>query len=216
MFNSEAIRFVSNRKTVLLILILISVLIGNDVYNINNIIRTYQSQNVPLLLNSGYLRTNQANVSIVIWFENRKIPRYLPKILYKGNWEWNYKEKVTETGKTAITLFGQSQVNKNEERNLYIWYTMMVQLISKLGGQIYLDERIPENIDVFAYMSQMNACPEQAAIINNLASIAAYQKSIVSSVKAGRDTVNLQLVSRREKFSEGQTVLAIPALLEEF
>lgn len=169
---------------------------------------------VPMLLNTEGIKTQQALVSVVMWFENQEVPLKLisgPK----EDWVWNYKTSMTANGRIAVTLSGQTTINKNEERNLFTWYTRMAQQVSKQGGQIYIDERIPESIDVFDYFSRANASPKQGMISDNIVSLAAYQSSVPNWVMAGHDKVNMQLLTRGNNDS-GQTVLAIPVLLEEF
>ena len=89
----------------------------------------------------------------------------------------------------------------------------MVRQLAQSGGQIYIDERVPQAIDISAYLSKTNALPAQWALSDSLVSIAAYQKNLPSTVMAGNDRINIQLLSRG---NGGQTVLAIPVLLEEF
>jgi len=76
-------------------------------------------------------------------------------------------------------------------------------------------ESIPQAIDISAYLSQTNALPTQWVLSDNLLSIAAYQNIIETSVMAGQDRINIQLLSRG-KNTEGQSVLAIPVLLKQF
>jgi len=170
---------------------------------------------VPLLLNSGVVMTKEAEVSVILWFENGEIP---PEIWTKRpapDWTWTYKESQTASGKVAVTLSGHRYMDKNEESNLYTWYTIMVRQLAQTGGRIYLDERVPQATDISAYLSEINALPAQWYLSGSLVSIAAYQKDLPTNVMAGNDRVNIQLLSRG-KHNEGQTVLAIPALLEEF
>lgn len=170
---------------------------------------------VPLLLNSGVLLTKEAEVSVTLWFENGEIPL---NIWAKGpmpDWIWNHKELRTGSGKVVVTLYGHHRIDKNEESNLYTWYNTMAQQLAKTGGQIYIDERVPQAVDISAYLSQTNALPSQWTLLGNMISIAAYQSNLETSVMAGKDRVNIQLLSRG-KNTEGQTVLAIPVLLEEF
>ena len=170
---------------------------------------------VPLLINSGLVQAKEAKVTVVLWFENGEIPTDIGLIKPLPDWTWTYKESQTSSGKVAITLSGQRNMDKNEESNLYTWYTIMAQQLVQAGGRIYLDERVPQAIDISAYLSKTNALPAQWDLSDNLVSIAAYQKDISTNVMAGNDRINIQLLSRG-KNNEGQTVLAIPALLEEF
>lgn len=169
----------------------------------------------PLLLNSEGVLAKEAEASVVLWFEDGDIPLEVWKNRPMLDWIWNYKELQTERGKVAVTLSGHRKIDKNEEIILYTWYTTNAQEIAKMGGRIYLDERITQAIDISAYLSQTNAHPAQWAIEGNLVSIAANQSNLKTSVIAGQDQINIQLLSRG-KNTEGQTALAIPVLLGEF
>ncbi|WP_242876226.1 hypothetical protein [Desulfosporosinus hippei] len=196
-------------------LIVISFGIGNYVltHNLKNL--DASNNKMPLLLNSGFLEANEAEATLILWIENTEVPTYILGNMPTENWKWNYKELEMENGKVARMLTGQDILNKEEEIKLFAWYTNMVPLIEKAGGKIYLDERTPEAIDISAYLSQTNADPMQWMLIDNMISSAAYQKNIETTVMAGQDQVNIQILSRG-KGSDGRSVLAIPVLLKEF
>lgn len=169
----------------------------------------------PLLLNSGMVQTNEAELSIILWFDGKDIPLNIRSSKPTPDWIWTYKELQKNNDSVSATLVGQSTIHKSEEKNLYAWYTTMVPQIEKSGGRIYLDERVPQVIDISAYLCQMDAEPTQWVQINNMTSAAAYQKNIMASVTAGQEQINIQLLSRG-KGNEGQSALAIPVLLKEF
>ncbi|MDQ7093036.1 YwmB family TATA-box binding protein [Desulfosporosinus sp. PR] len=170
---------------------------------------------IPLLLNSQQVASQKATVRLIIWFDDLKGGLVkLPNPPLK-NWKWESKELYAGNGKRAMTISGESILNKNEEQQLYTWYTIMARSIAKEGGRVYLDERIPESLDISAYLSHLKAQPIEWALSDNLVSIAACERQINPSVKVGNDRINLQLLSRGES-STGQTVLAMPVLLEEF
>jgi len=170
---------------------------------------------VPLLINSGVVGAKKAEVSVVLWFENAELPLEIWTNTPMPDWTWTYKKSQTASGKVAVTLSGHHPMNKNEESNLYTWYTIMVRQLAQTGGKIYIDERVPQATDISAYLSKTNALPAQWTLSGSLVSIAAYQKNLPTNVIAGNDRINIQLLSRG-RHNEGQTVLAIPALLEEF
>ncbi|MDR3543065.1 MAG: hypothetical protein P4L69_19190 [Desulfosporosinus sp.] len=202
----------------LMVIILCLVLLGADSHweRMSSLERFQSSQTaVPLLLNSGVVMTKKAEVNVILWSENGDIPDEISKNKPLSDWTWNYKKLRTGNGKLAVTLSGHRQIDKNEERNLYTWYTIMAQQLSKTDDRIYLDERVPQVMDISAYLSQTNSTPLQWSMTGSLISIAAYQNKRKMGVKAGNDRVNIQLLSRG-KNSEGQTVLAMPVLLEEF
>jgi len=175
----------------------------------------FSKTTVPLLLNSGQVQTKDAEVSIILWFENGDIPQDILSKKPMPNWSWTYNELQTGSGKAAVTLSGHRIINQNEESSLYNWYSTMSKELAKTGGRIYLDERVDQAMDISAYLSKIKADPAQWTLIGNMLSVAAYQKDLVTSVVAGQDEINIQLLSRG-KNTEGRTVLAIPALLKEF
>lgn len=211
-----------NRYIRIIIISLAWILISSfGVYTLRAVAQSKESvqmiplSGVPLLLNSGIVQANDAEISVILWFENREIPLSIWAKRPTPDWIWTYKELPMENGKVSATLTGQSLLNKNEESNLLAWYTTMVPLIEKAGGKIYLDERIPQAIDISAYLSQIDAFPTQLVLIDNMVSIDAYQDNLEMSVMAGQDRINIQLLSRGTG-TEGQSVLAIPVLLKQF
>jgi hypothetical protein len=170
---------------------------------------------VPLLLNVGEIEAMEAEVGILLWFKNGDVPHGTMTNLPLSDWTWTYNELQAGNKKVVATLSGHRVINKDEEKKIYEWYITMEQELAKTGGLIYIDERIDQTMDISAYLSKTNAQPAQWTLIGNMLSIAAYQKNFLTSVLAGRDRINLQLLSRG-KNNEGQTVLAIPALLKEF
>ena len=172
-------------------------------------------ETVPLLLNSGEVQTAEAEISILLWFENGDIPYETLIKRPMPDWTWTYNELQVGNKYAAVTLSGHRTINKNEEINLYNWYIAMAPELAKTGGIVYIDERVAQTMDISAYLSKTNAHPAQWVSTDNLLSIAAHQNHFLTSVLAGQDKINIQLLSRG-KNNTGQTVLAIPALLQEF
>ena len=174
-----------------------------------------QSLEDPLLLNSHCVTSKTAELKIIAWFDgSSQIPPDLPAPPLK-DWSWSRKSLQAGQGRLATTFSGSGILNLEEEKNVYTWYTMLVSQIAAEGGRLYIDERIPEGLDDLAYLSRIQAVPVQWSLDGNLISIAAYQKNCAAGVQAGRDQVNVQILSRGEP-GNSQTVLAMPALLEEF
>ncbi|AET70891.1 hypothetical protein Desor_5517 [Desulfosporosinus orientis DSM 765] len=174
-----------------------------------------KNSEIPLLLSSGCTGIDYANVSLTLWFESPTIPEMIWTKKPTPDWRWVCKELKTASQQTAISLSGDDRVNKSQEKDLLKWYTTMAPIIEKAGGIIYFDERVPQVIDVAGFLSKENTKPAQWILTDNLMSVAAYQDNLKTSVLAGKDRVNIQLVSRRDS-NNGQTVLAIPVLLNEF
>lgn len=175
----------------------------------------FSKTSVPWLLNSGEVQIKEAEINIILWFENGNIPAGFWTNRPTQDWIWKHNEIQTASQKIVVTLSGHRLINKNEESNLNKWYTTMQQELDATGGLIYIDERVNQAIDISSYLSNTNALPAQWTLIGKMVSIAAYQKYFLADVIAGQDRINIQLLSRGEN-TEGRTVLAIPALLQEF
>jgi hypothetical protein len=181
----------------------------------SNSLQWHHAQKIPLLLNSKQVTDNKAIVKVVIWFEDSvDFPYQIPKFPLK-NWNWSYKYLQAGNSKKAVTISGECFLDKEEELQVYAWYTKTAPIIERKGGKVFLDERISESLDVSAYLDQVHATPVEWSLADNLVSIAASQQQINTCVKAGNDTINMQMLSRGQG-KNGQTLLAIPVLLEEF
>lgn len=219
MGNSVKKSSVSKNKYLLLIIIACVITLWVKPFNIERVFQSSElvdtSHNIePLLLNAGLVQAQKAELSIILWVENGIIPSEVWTQLPMPDWVWSVNEQQTKHGYTA-TLSGHRVIDKDEERMLYSWYSKIAPIIAKDGVRIYLDERVSEGIDVSAYLSQSNILPAQWFLLDNMVSIAGYQSNFGECVMAGQDRINIQLLSRGQN-TNGQTVLAIPALLKEF
>lgn len=200
---------------IIICLLLISMKANTLMANSQRTTECRPNETIPLLLNSKFAASNLATVKVIIWFDNPKLSiDHLAKPPLE-NWIWSSKYSQAGNGNQALTISGEGIVNKIQELQVYTWYTIMVPKIAKEGGRIYFDERIPEGLDISAYLNYIQAQPVQWTLSNNLISIAAYEQHLNPSVKAGKDSLNLQVLSRGTA-GKGETVLAIPVLLEEF
>ncbi|MFZ3101204.1 MAG: hypothetical protein WA113_03210 [Desulfitobacteriaceae bacterium] len=156
-----------------------------------------------------------AEVKIIIWCENEYQIEQFREILPSEKWQWEENVKYTAQGRKAISLVGQTKLDRLGELSLKKWYFDWAGRINSAGGQVYLDERILETIDVAAFLSQVGAEPKQWMLEGSTLSVAALRHGLGEGVSAGKDQVNLQLLTRS---SEGhqKSVLALPTLLEEF
>lgn len=168
----------------------------------------------PLLLEyCSY--ANEANVKVIIWFDNRDSAELFREELPSDNWHWEKAFHYTVEGKKITGLVGRTKVDRIKELELKKWYFGLVSRIKDAGGKVYLDERINANIDIVAFLCKAGAEPEQWMIDGNTLSVAAMKSGLENNIYAGKDKVNMQLLTR---ISDGyqQSVLALPALIDEF
>ncbi|WP_425805983.1 hypothetical protein ACHOLT_04210 [Desulfitobacterium sp. Sab5] len=218
-------------RSILGMVIIISAMVLSYKVGSNNSIHLFTSIESPiqkqpkLLLSSGLTGASEAELRVTFWFEQENEEAYVNLLnqLPQNGWEWRTvkKEVINQTEQNqsdkyqAITIHGYRLINKNEEAEVLSWYPAFSQQVQQAGGIAYLDERVSSGMDVEAYFSQNNITPKQWIISGKTSSLAGYSAGPFTTIQAGRDKVNIQLLSRSSTRGEN-TVLAIPALLEEF
>lgn len=168
----------------------------------------------PLLLNSGLVEAQAAELRIVLWFEAGKPSVDFKKDLPQEGWTWNDSYQNT-SDVSAYTLSGYKLIQGEEEKQIYRWFQKLTTQMSELGGVVYLDERVSEGIDIANYSVQEGIHPIQWSLSEGTISVAGQQGEPYPRVRAGEDLVNIQVISQAYDGS-GKTALAIPVLLEEF
>lgn len=169
------------------------------------------SHNNPLLLNSGLVKAEEAELRIVLWFDKGKPAKGLLKNLPEENWVW--QESINPIG-VGYSIAGYTRIDKESEKSIYLWYQNLAQLTAQAGGIAYLDERVPEGIDIARYALKQNILPRQLTLSEGIYSVVGWQESYSPQIVAGHDKINIQLISHG--YDQGKTALAIPVLLEEF
>lgn len=166
-----------------------------------------------LLLQSGLAAADEAEITVIIWLKASELERTVNSLPPSG-WNWRTVQYESPAADVA-TVAGTRTITRQEEAEVRDWYLALAQEIAKAGGQAYLDERIGESIDILAYMAKVQAMPQQWVFGAGTRSMAGYEAGFGSPLTAGSDLVNLQLLTRAGG-QHGQTVLAIPVLLQEF
>ncbi|MDD4400475.1 MAG: hypothetical protein PHI24_01085 [Desulfitobacteriaceae bacterium] len=176
----------------------------------NNPGKTYTSN--PWLLEYSS-DVQEAEVKLVIWYKNQDLSTQISENLPAGNWLW--EKSFTNDGKKIISLVGRTKVDRIKEFELKKWYYQYSNKIRDCGGQVYLDERIYDNIDIVAFLSKSGAKPQQWMLNENTLSVTALKSGLGNKIYAGKDKVNIQLLTNTSK-GHKQSVLALPVLIDEF
>jgi hypothetical protein len=155
----------------------------------------------------------EAEVKVIIWYKNQDLSKQISKDLPAGNWLW--EKSFTDDGKKIVSLVGRTKVDRIKELELKKWYYKFSIRIKDGGGQVYLDERIYDNIDIVAFLSKSGAKPQQWMLNENTLSVAALKSGLGNKIYAGKDKINMQLLTNTSK-GHRQSVLALPVLIDEF
>ncbi|WP_019851508.1 MULTISPECIES: hypothetical protein [Desulfitobacterium] len=167
----------------------------------------------PLLLSTGLLEAQEAELRVILWFEKGKPQKNFLKKLPRENWVWQESHPSNSIG-TGYSLAGYTRINQESEQAIFLWYQSLVEDARESGGNAYLDERVPEGMDIAQYALKQNILPRQFSLSEGVFSVVGWQESSLPQVAAGNDKVNIQVIS--QGYGQGKTALAIPVLLEEF
>ena len=186
---------------------------------ISNMFANSEEIHTPLLLESGMVKSKTGELSLIIWLPDDKQLEDLEGKLAASPMSWSYKEIGTMSGQTAVTIAGKTTVNTDEERWYKTFYGQLQKQVSVMGGQVYLDERIEERLNGEDFMTQNQITLLQSIKSGATWSWAGYGIGGGKGIKAGKDMINYQILTRESNdgsLKQGETVLAIPALLQEF
>ncbi|HVJ48009.1 hypothetical protein [Desulfitobacterium sp.] len=178
------------------------------------VVNKQQKEHPPLLLNSGLTDVSEAEAQVILWFDGQDSASHSEfinnQVLSQAGWEWE-----SHDSQKALTVSGYRRLKASDEAEILTWFEAVAQMVEQEGGKAYFDERIDARVDGMVYLRQNGFEPKQGVITGTTASIAGWQEGFFPVVQAGRDSVNIQLLTRSA--SQGaKTVLAIPVLLEEF
>lgn len=174
----------------------------------------FRAQSGPLLLSSGLTEAKEAELRVVIWLESGMPPENLRGSLPQEGWDWQETYRNTP-GSSAYTLSGYKIIRPEEEKSIFPWFQRLSSQVQELGGIVYLDERVAEGMDIANYSIQQGVIPLQWSLAGSTVSVTGLKSELYPSVRAGADSVNIQVISQAYD-GKGKTALAIPVLLEEF
>ena len=195
-----------------LLLVIISLFCGALIHKERNFYPTKLPG--PLLMQSGLGTGQNAKVSVVMFLDRKINPAALTGILPTG-WSWHQVRQAKADGAEARTISAQRTITQEQEAQVFQTYLVLAEKMQAAGGHAYFEERIAESIDPVRYLARIGADPAEFAASGRLLSIAAWQKDAGTGVIAGADHINIQVAVRSGR-DGGETVLAMPALLQEF
>jgi len=170
-------------------------------------------QREPLLLGAKLGRSQRADVKIIVWFP--QIDQAEAKALLPADWPWQIRTEASPQTRKALSAVSQRQITATEEAGLLAGYLSLAATVKAWQGQVYLEERVHEGLDIERYFTSADIKPVQWAQVGATTSITGYRVGYGEPVQAGADAVNVQVLSRMNG-QGGETLLAMPVLLTEF
>ncbi|NLI91045.1 MAG: hypothetical protein GX434_02220 [Peptococcaceae bacterium] len=204
-------------KKILLTVIFIMVFLTPTLLFAEVMKTTRVNTELPLLLNSGLADCNEAAVKYIVWTEDPGKTDEIENILPSTGLIWQKQILSDFAGKKVFQYMTAQKINEEEERQAFILYHSLYTVSMDGKAQVFFEERVGEAIHAENYFEYNHISRKQNIIINDMMSIGGFDQRLPGGVKAGEDKINIQMVTKGEnKTGNGKTVLALPALMEEF
>lgn len=174
-------------------------------------------QELPLLLSSGLVSSTEGSLEYIVWTEEPGTQTYIEKTLEASGLAWNKKVLSDFSGKKVYQYTTEMAIKKEEEKQAVIFYNHLNTMANNGKIKVLLEERIDSRLEAEKYFTENQIAIKQKAAAEDLISISGYDPRIPCAVQAGKDRLNIQIITEKEtKTRKGKTILAIPALMEEF
>jgi DNA modification methylase len=171
---------------------------------------------LSLLLNSGYTENNKASLKYILWTQDGNELEELE--LYLQNFGFSWKKEILNdySGcKRAYKYTAQTEVDKEAEKRNLKKINVLAKDIRRFNAYLYIHEEVKGNVDVEQYLQYIRVRDVERTKEAGLISYTGYTGAINQAVQAGLRKINFQLITKDNNLYR-ETVLAIPALLEEF
>ena len=167
-----------------------------------------------LLLNSGLTRSETSLVKYIIWTDDSSELPAIHEILQNSNCVWQKNIISDFTGNKIYKFTLENRVDKDQEKLILKQLDFIENQIKGKQIELYFQQQLDETLDIMQYSSSKltNLLMVET---ENLASITGYSDAISKTVQSGNRHINVQIINSYQK-DQGKTLLAIPALLDEF
>jgi len=173
-------------------------------------------QPFPLLLNSGLVYCNQAMGQYIIWTEKAGELPTIEKIIRSTGLNWNKQTLTDFSGKNAYKYTAIFQMKKENEGQYVELFRRLNSSFNQRSVKVYFEQRINAFLEPALYFQHYGIDLLSSVQTDNILSLTGYCQGLGETVNAGGFESNVQMVTRGIEGREGKTVLAFPALIEEF
>lgn len=176
-----------------------------------------KASDVPLLLNSGLVQCEEAKGKYILWTEDSEELYWLEKLLQSTGLTWNKELLSDYYGRNAYKYVAVFDIQKENEGLAVEYYYSLHTSLKGTKVRVFFEERIDSALDSLLFFRNYNIPVIQKIQEEEIMSLSGFHRDYSEGVKAGTDQINVQLITRSGKGSgQGRSVLAYPALLEEF
>lgn len=174
------------------------------------------NDNLVLLLNSGLAHCETSVIKYILWTNDCSELETLNNIVESSNYDWQ-KEVVSDfSGQIIYKFTAEQRMDKEREKLIPKQLNDLEKQIRQRKVLLFFQQEIKEVIDIKKYMTS-NKAEDMMNIIETetLRSMTGYSKNIGKAMQSGRADINIQILTNKHR-DRGKTVVAIPALLEDF
>jgi len=171
-----------------------------------------------MLLHSGQFDTRPAAVKYILWSKEEQALQVIEKKLKETGLVWHKNTlKNYAENKAAFQYSTMQTISKQEEKQALQKYFSLLKEFENLPVRIFFEERVDSNLNLDLYLKENKIEVKEKIRTPDTISITGYIAGLRPTIVAGPKTFNFQLLAKGQAVgSKEQTVLAIPALLEEF
>ena len=172
-------------------------------------------ENTPLLLTSGQTGAETSEIRYILWTDNASELSDLDEVINKSSYTWQKDIICDFNGNKIYKYIREEIVDKNQEHNIIENLNILEDQIQGKNIYLYFQQRINQNLDLESYLTAAGINRVQKVETNKIISITGYSDDISKNIRSGNTEINIQVLTRTSE-SAGKTILAVPALLEEF
>lgn len=223
--NLQVKHYQNYKRYLLAIGIILSIVVFASSIYAKNDTRAVTGRQITYLLGSGLTDCQKASVRYILWTEDFKQVDSIEKSLKENKIAWKREDLTNAYGGQAVKFTISRIVDKQQEAEIdsMINYLHNSFDIQKVG--IFFEERINAGINPEDYFRLNNVNTDQGGQAEEIVALTGYADGILISPQSNTK-FNIEVLSTLktcsanlsevDKMPTDKTVLAIPALIEEF
>ena len=170
----------------------------------------------PLLLNSKLTPAELATVKYILWKEDDGELAALETYLQDSGLEWEKETLRDFAGSKAVKYTAQICISQEKEYQALDFYHNLNLQAKRFKAQAYFAEWINFAVDPANMCLKLGITPHFWVKTPGLVSWSGYHPALPGAIIADGKRINYQLLTTNGSRTVEKTVLAVPALLEDF
>jgi len=170
-----------------------------------------------LLLESGLSDAGKSTIKFIVWTEEGLFLPQIEEKLQATDYSWDQEIVSNYFGRKAFKFSTSIIVQKEKEKEVLADYVQLNGILKEYQAIVYLEEKIESSINAENYFALNNCRTLQEVKTEGIISTTGYCPGLPGTVRAGEEAINIQILTKEENCPmKAKTVLALPALMEEF